>query len=179
MEAAEHRASRPREDPHFLGSLPTRRSAPRDACTQTYSTETEWLLHAARRIRSSTRCTRTRRQRQIARTSAAKADRAEWFPSFSGRERELDAESRSPANLRRKVYRTVVKLYNSERAGQSDAAAAGSRCKEKLKNFLAILHRNAFAGIAHGNLRHFAAAAEHQAQLPAAEHGLDGVEHKI
>jgi hypothetical protein len=31
-----------------------------------------------------------------------------------------------------------VKLYNSEGASQSDATAAGARCKEKLEDFLAI-----------------------------------------
>ncbi len=72
-----------------------------------------------------------------------------------------------------------MELYNSERAGQSDAAAPGSRCKEKLENFLAIFHRDALARIAHGNLGHFTSAAEHQAQLPAAGHGLDSVQHKI
>jgi len=45
----------------------------------------------------------------------------------SGRERQLDTEYGSAADLRRKVYRTVVELNNSEGAGQTDAASAGPR----------------------------------------------------
>src|SRR5260221_156862 len=106
-------------------------------------------------------------------------DRAEWLPSLSGRERQLDPECRSPANLRCKVYRTVVELYNSEGAGESDAAAAGSRCKEELENLLTIFERDPSAGIADGDLGHFAAAAEHHAKLSAGGHGFDGIQDEI
>src|SRR6266850_8235946 len=58
------------------------------------------------------------------------------------------------------VLRAITK---AEGAGESDAAAAGSRCKEQLENFLPIFERNASAGIADGDLGHFAAAAEHHA----------------
>src|SRR5260370_33267495 len=81
--------------------------------------------------------------------------------SFSGGKRQLDAKCRSPANLRRKVYRTVVELYNSEGAGQSDAAAARTRGKEQWKNFLPVLQWDPFAGAAHGEFCHFSDTAEH------------------
>lgn len=40
---------------------------------------------------------------------------------------QLDPERRATADFRSKVYRTVVKLHNSESAGQPDAIAAGTR----------------------------------------------------
>jgi hypothetical protein len=43
---------------------------------------------------------------------------------ISGRERQLDPERGSAADLRSKVYRTVVKLNNSEGARESDPASA-------------------------------------------------------
>jgi hypothetical protein len=75
------------------------------------------------------------------------------FPSCSGRERQLDAKRRASANLRSKVYRTVVKLHNSESAGESDAAAAGPRREKQLKNLLPVFRGNSLSGITHSNLR--------------------------
>src|SRR5262249_39988574 len=77
------------------------------------------------------------------------------------------------------VYRTVEKLHNSEGRSQADAAASGTRSKKKLKDFLTMLGSDAFAGVADGNLRHFAAAAEHDAKLAAARHRLGSVENQI
>src|SRR6267143_6772838 len=97
------------------------------------------------------------------------------FPSCLGRERQLDSKGRAPANLRSKVYRTVVKLHNSERAREPDPAAAGSRCEKQLKDFLAVFRRNSFPGVAHGNFRHFAASAQDQPHLSAVGHGLGSI----
>src|SRR5437762_12165951 len=81
------------------------------------------------------------------------------FPSCSGREWQFDAERRAPADLRSKVYRTVMKLHNSEGACQSYSAASGTRGEKSLENFLAVFQWNAFAGIVHRHFRHLAAAA--------------------
>ena len=43
---------------------------------------------------------------------------------------QLDTERRAAADFRSKVYRTIVKLHNSESAGQSDTAAARPRGKK-------------------------------------------------
>ena len=48
----------------------------------------------------------------------------------SGRERQLDPERGAAADLRSKVYRTVVELNNSEGARESDSASAGPRRKK-------------------------------------------------
>src|SRR5215467_844733 len=96
-----------------------------------------------------------------------------------GREWQLDPERRSPANLRSKVYRTVVKLHNAERAGQSDSAASRPGGEKQLEDFLLVFRRDAFAGVADGDFRHFTASAQHQAQLTAVRHGFRGVEHEI
>src|SRR6266849_10065743 len=172
-----HPARRPRADP-CRPSAPRRPPERAGVCTRTCSTETFWPSPAARRIRSPATRTRLRQSAAILRVSAARSPRVEWSSS-SGRKRELDAERGAPADLRRKVYRTVMELYNSEGTGQSDAVAAGSRCKEELENFLAVFRGNAAARVAHGDFRHFAAAAQHQPQLPPGGHGLDGVEHQV
>ncbi len=83
-------------------------------------------------------------------------------PSCSGRERQLDAKRRPSANLRSEVYRAVVKLHNSESAGEPDAAAAGPGGEKQLKNLLPIFRRDSFSGIAHGDFRHLAAPAQHE-----------------
>src|SRR2546429_4413991 len=101
------------------------------------------------------------------------------FPSCSGREWQFDSERRAPADLRSKVYRTVEKLHNSKSTRKSDSTASRTRSEKQLENFLAVFRWNAFAGIAHGNFRHFAAAAQDQPQLPAAGHGLRGIQHQI
>src|SRR5271154_2233099 len=88
------------------------------------------------------------------------------FSILSCRDRQFDSKRRAAANLRGKIDRTVVKLYDPERAGQADAASSGPRGKEQLKNFLAILQRNAHSGVADGNFRHVAMPAERQLQLP-------------
>src|SRR6266850_5871535 len=100
-------------------------------------------------------------------------------PSCLGREGQLDSERRAPTNLRSKVYRTIVKLDNSECACEADPAAAGPRREKQLENFLPVLQWNSFPGVAHGNFRHFAAAAQHQPHLSAAGHGLRRVQHQI
>src|SRR6185369_302408 len=101
-----------------------------------------------------------------------------WILGVSSRcERQFDPECRAPADLRRKVYRTVMKLYNSERAGKSDTAAPRPRGEKKLEDFLPVLQRNAFPRVAHADLRHFTAAAQHHVELSAVGHGLHGVEH--
>src|ERR1700688_4657236 len=97
--------------------------------------------------------------------------------SLSSCERQLDAKRRSFADLRRKVYRTVEKLHNAEGAGEPDAAAAGTRGEKKLEDFLSMLGRNAFSGVAYADLRHFTAASENKAQLSATGHGFAGIEH--
>src|SRR6266700_781598 len=94
------------------------------------------------------------------------------FPLLSGREWQFDSKRGSPANLRSKVYRTVVKLHNSKRAGQSDSATPRPGGEKQLKNFLLIFRRDAFAGVAHGDFRHFTAPAQHQPQLSAVGHGF-------
>src|SRR5215472_18901506 len=94
-------------------------------------------------------------------------------------ERQLDTESCSATNLRSKVYRTVVKLHNSESARKPDATSARPRCKEKLKHFLPVLGWNSFSRVAHGNLRHFAAPAQCELQLPAVRHCFHGVQHQV
>src|SRR5438874_6437947 len=112
--------------------------------------------------------------------AVARRYRAGLFsPSSSGRERQLDAERRSPAYLRSKVYRTVVKLYNSERASQSYSAPAWTRCEKELKNFLPVFQRDSLAGVGYGNLRHLAAPAQHQTQLASVGHGLQCVQHQV
>src|SRR5215467_6151456 len=92
-----------------------------------------------------------------------------------GREWQLDPERRAPANLRCKVYRTVVKLHNSKRAGQSDSTTPRSRREKELENFLLVFGRDAVTGIAHGDFRHFPAPAQHQPQLSAAGHRFGSV----
>src|SRR5690349_14326083 len=87
-----------------------------------------------------------------------------------GREGQFNPERRAPANLRCKVYRTVMQLDNSKRAGQSDSAAPRPGSKKQLKNPLLVFRRDTFAGVAHGDLRHFAAPAQHQSQLSAGWH---------
>ena len=89
-----------------------------------------------------------------------------------GREGQFDPERRAPANLRSKVYRTVMQLDNSKRAGQSDSAAARPRGEKQLENFLLVFLRDAIAGVAHSDFRHFAAPAQHQTQLSAVGHGF-------
>src|SRR5215472_685105 len=75
-------------------------------------------------------------------------------------ERQLNTKSCSASHLRRKVYRTVMKLHNSEGAGKSDAAATWPRCKEKLKHLFPVLRRYSLSGVAHGDFGHFAAPAK-------------------
>src|SRR5215472_15548668 len=89
-----------------------------------------------------------------------------------GREWQLDPERCAPANLRSKVYRTVVKLHNSKRAGQSDSATPRSGGEKELENFLLVFRRDAFAGVANCDFRHFAAPAQHQPQLSAVRHRI-------
>src|SRR2546425_304631 len=80
------------------------------------------------------------------------------IPSCLGREWQFDAERRAPADLRSKVYRTVVKLHNSKRACESDSAASRPRGKKQLENLLTVFRWNAQSGVAHGNFRHLPAA---------------------
>src|SRR6266852_2754691 len=101
------------------------------------------------------------------------------FPSCSSREWQFNSECRASPNLRSKVYRTVEKLHNSKRARQSDSASPRTRAEKQLENFLAVFQWDAFAGIAHRNFCHFAAAAQDQPQLPASRHGFGGVQHQI
>src|SRR6266566_78090 len=96
-----------------------------------------------------------------------------------GREWQFDPERGAPANLRSEVYRTVVQLHNSERAGQSDSAASRSGGEKQLENFFLVFRRDAIAGVANGDFRRFTAAAQHQAQLSAVGHGFRGVEHQV
>src|SRR5580692_8136448 len=96
--------------------------------------------------------------------------------SVSGRERQFDSKRGSFTYLGREIDRAVEKLDDAERASKADAAAAGPRREKKLENFLAILGRNAFSGVADAYFRHLAAAAQHEAQLPAAGHRFSGVE---
>src|SRR4029077_10218783 len=99
--------------------------------------------------------------------------------SASSCERKLDSKGRSFTDLSCKIYGTVEKLHNSKRAGKSNAAASRPCRKKELKDFLAVLEWNSFAGVAHGNLRHLSAAAQHQPQLSAAGHRFSGVQHQI
>ena len=109
---------------------------------QRYSTEMVWLLplRFAQHIRSRRlpRCT-TPLEISPPKRNASRPGTGLLSPSSSRRQRQLDPKCRSSTDLRSKVYRTVVKLYNSERARQSDAAAAGTRGKKKLKDLLPIL----------------------------------------
>src|SRR5256885_921028 len=72
-----------------------------------------------------------------------------------------------------------MKLYNSERAGQSDAAASWPRSEKKLKDFLPVLQRNAFSRITHADFRHFTAPAEDHVKLSTIGHGLQRIENQI
>src|SRR5437870_13866009 len=67
-----------------------------------------------------------------------------------GREWQFDPERGAPANLRSEVYRTVVQLHNSERAGQSDSAASRSGGEKQLEDFLLVFRRDALTGVAYG-----------------------------
>src|SRR5262249_15391796 len=93
--------------------------------------------------------------------------------------RQLDAEGRTAANLRSKVYRTVVKLHNSKSANQADSAPARSRSEKELEDFLAMLGSNALASVADRDFRHLAAPRQDDAKLAAAGHGFYGVEDEI
>src|SRR6266550_696434 len=83
-----------------------------------------------------------------------------------GREWQFDPERGAPANLRSEVYRTVVQLHNSERAGQSDSAASRSGGEKQLEDFLLVFRRDALTGVAYGDFRHFTAAAQHRRNCP-------------
>src|SRR5882762_1338718 len=101
------------------------------------------------------------------------------FSLMLGREWQFDSKRGASANLRSKVYRTVEKLYNSKRTREPDSAASWTRGEKQLKNFLPVFRRNAFAGVAHRNFRHFAAPAQHQPQLSSTGHGFGRIQHQI
>src|SRR5580704_9850716 len=74
------------------------------------------------------------------------------FSILSRRDWQFDSKRRAAANLRGKIDRTVVKLHDPERAGQSDPASSWPRGEEQLKNLLAIFQWNAHSRVAHGYL---------------------------
>src|SRR5262249_22175190 len=53
-------------------------------------------------------------QRRTGQSQAGSSGTTLDFPSCLGREWQLDSERRTPADLRSKVYRTIMKLDNSE-----------------------------------------------------------------
>src|SRR5579863_9255429 len=77
------------------------------------------------------------------------------------------------------INRAVVQLNDAKSGSQSDAAAARTGGKEKLKNLLLVFDGDSFAGIGNANFGHFAAPRQFHVQFAAGGHGFRGVEHQI
>src|SRR5580704_3994555 len=94
-------------------------------------------------------------------------------------QRKINAKSCAVAELGLVVDRAIVHLHGAERAGEADAASAGTRGEKKLEDARAMFGGDAFAGVADANFGGVTMAFEIDRERTAAGHGVNRVQNQI